>query len=162
MRMKSVLTSVLGLSLILLGALAAAPTAHAVIADHSGTICKNYNASEATLIDYLTNGARSFKASATSVICPLARNTSNGNGAWVYVDITHTGTQTTSCTAYSYNLNGAFLASASQTWTGSGFHEFALNLTGAGKSNSWSNYSVLCTIPGSSAGLVYDIDLSEL
>jgi len=161
MQKKSTFIRSLSFSFVLLEALAVAPKAQAVIANHSGAICKNYNAGEVTQIDYLVNGTRSYRTVATSVICPLTRNTSNSAGAWVYVDVTHTGSRTTTCTAYSYNYNGGFLASASQTWTGSGFHEFSLNLTGSGKSNSWSDYSVLCTIPGNSAGVVNGIDLSE-
>lgn len=152
-----------GFTLLLLGSLAAAPMAGAVITDHSGTICKNFNASEAAQIDYLTNGARSYKTSATSLICPLTRNTSNSGGAWVYVDVTHSGTQTSCCSAFSWDWNGTFLGSASAPcWTGSGPHDFAINLTGVGKSTPWSNYSVLCTIPGNASGLIRDVDLSEL
>jgi hypothetical protein len=159
--MKSVLTPVLGFSLMLLGVLAAAPTAHAVTVDYAGSICTNYNAAEATLIDYFPNGARSYKTSETSVICPLARYTNNANGAWVYVDINHTDTQTTRCTAYSHNFDGTRLGFVSASWTGSGFHEIALNLTGAGMSTAWSNYSVLCSIPGTRKGMVYGIALYE-
>ncbi len=152
----------LSLSLALLGTLAAAPMVHAAaITDESGTICKNYNASQATLVDYFPNATRNLASYSLPVICPVARNTSDSTGAYVYIDINHYGTQTTSCTAYSVNYNGAYLASASASWTGTGFHEFALNLYGTGKSNAWSNYSVLCTIPGNGNGLVYDIDLYE-
>jgi hypothetical protein len=151
-----------GLTLLLLGSLATAPMAGAVITNHSGTICKNYNASEVSSIDYLVNGTRSLQATTTYLICPLTRNTSNSGGAWVYVDVTNSGSHTTSCTAYSYDYNGTFLGSSSATWTGSGFHEFALNLTGTGKSTSWSDYSVLCSVPGSASGLIMGVDLSEL
>jgi len=149
------------LPLVLLGFLASVPLASAVSANHSGTICKNYNAGDAAFIDYLPNGARSYRTYATALICPLTRNTSNSNGAYVYVDVTTYGTQTVYCTAYSYNYNGTLLGSASQSWTGSGFHEFGLNLYGAGKSSAWSDYSVLCTVPGNSSGLINGVDLSE-
>jgi len=161
MRLTLALARRLVLPLVLLASLAAAPMASAVVTNHSGTICKNYNAGEANQIDYITNGTRSYMSSTTYVICPLTRNTSNSNGAYVYVDVTHYGTQTTNCTALSHSDRGAFLASISQTWTGSGFHEFTINLTGAGKSNAWSDYSVLCTIPGNSQGVVHGVDLSE-
>jgi hypothetical protein len=47
--MKSAIKLGLAFTTITLGALGAAPNAHAaVITDHSGTICKNYNASDAT------------------------------------------------------------------------------------------------------------------
>lgn len=161
MRIQSAFSRVLMLSLVVLSVLALAPTAQAVITNHSGVICKNYNAGEVGQIDYLTNGTRSFRSSATQIICPLTRNTSTTNSAFVYIDVRHSSTLTTTCAVYSYNDNGAFLGSASQTWTGSGYHEFAINLTGAGRSTPWSDYSVLCVIPGNASGLIYGVDLSE-
>lgn len=161
--MKSAITLGVALTAGLLGALGVAPQALAVpYTNTSGVICKNYNASEATLIDYVPSGTRSYKNGTTSVICPLSRDTQNGNGASVYVDVNHSSSATTSCTAYSYTYTGTVLASATQTWTGSGFHEFSLNVAGAGKSNSYSDYSVLCSIPGNSVGSVMGVDLSEL
>jgi hypothetical protein len=162
--MKSVITRGLGLAIVALGFLAAAPMASAQITNHSGTICKNYNAEEATLIDYLTNGTRSYKTSATSIICPLtrdARNPSNTNGGRINIYVTHTGTQTTTCTAFSNRDPGEFLASSTQTSTGSGTRLLQLNLTGPGKSSPGSDYSVLCSIPGNSSGVVHSVDLLE-
>ncbi len=151
--------------LIICGAWMGPFQAHALTNNHAGAICKNANASESTLINYDPKGTRSLKTAtfegATLVICPLTRNVSTSNGATIFVDIVHSLTRRTSCTAYSFNLKGALLASASQTWTGIGFHEFALNLNGLGKSNVASDYSVLCTIPGYSAGYILGIDVSE-
>lgn len=137
-----------------------APAAYAAVSNHSGTICKNYNASEATKIDYITGGTRSVKTSATEVICPLVRSTTNSDGATAYVDIIHSGSRTTTCSLWSHDYNGAYLGAISDTWTGSGFHEFALYL-GSGKSAYWSDYSVACTIPGNVNGAVTGIDLVE-
>ena len=162
MSITSAITRKLAWSLALLGFLAVAPMAQAAaITDESGTICKNYNAGQATLVDYFPNATRNLATYSLPVICPVARNTSDTNGAYVYIDINHYGTQTTYCTAYSVNYNGTYLASGSANWTGAGFHEFAISLYGAGKSNAWSNYSVLCTIPGNGSGLLYDVDLYE-
>ena len=163
MRMKSAITCALVLPLVLLGFLAAVPPASAgIVTNHSGTICKNYNANEVTYIDYFTKGTRSLKASATQVICPLTRSTQNTNGAWVYVDVLHNGTQTTTCTAYSYSDTGSLLESTSLTFPPfSNSKEFPLNLTGAAKSSLWSDYSVLCTIPGNGNGVVMGVDLNE-
>jgi len=148
-------------ALFVLGSLAASSTALAVSSNHSGTICKNYNAADAPYIDYLTNGTRSIKTSTTNIVCPMARNTSNTNGAYVYVDVTHSSSVTMTCTAYSYTYTGTLLGSVSATWTGSGFHEFALNLTGSGKSTAWSDYSVLCSTPGNRAAVINGVDLNE-
>lgn len=149
------------LPLTLLGFLATASLGAAAINNHSGTGCKNYDAGDEKYIDYFTYGTRSLKDAATRVICPLVRSTSASNGATIYVDLVHFGEQTTTCSAYSYNWTGALLASTSLTWTGTGLHEYALNLTGAGKSATWSDYSVLCTIPGNRNSVIYGVDLSE-
>ncbi|KOR27629.1 hypothetical protein TI04_12925 [Achromatium sp. WMS2] len=152
-----------GIAVALLGSLAASPqqATAAVIADHSGTICKNYNASDVSYIDYYSNGTVSKKSTSTLVVCPLARNTSGVNGAYVYVDLSHSGTLATTCTAYSYSYTGVLKASGSKTFTGSGFGELSISLVGAGKSDAWSNYSVICTIPGGSAARVLGVALLE-
>jgi hypothetical protein len=150
-------------SMAFAAALAVVPVASAgpVITDHSGTICKNYHAGDVGFIDHLIDGTRSLKSSATWVICPLTRNTSNDYGATAYVDISHSGTQTTSCELFSYSDLGNLLGASGAVWTGSGFHEFFFNLSGFLKSDAWSNYSVLCLIPGNASGLVIDVDLYE-
>lgn len=162
--MKSVSTRGLGLAIVALGFLAAAPMASAQITNHSGTICKNFNAGEATLIDYFANGTRSLGASPTSIICPLTRDArvpANVNGGRINLYVTHTGTQTTTCTGYSYRDPGDFLASNTQTSTGSGTRLLQLDLTGSGKSSPGSDYSVVCTIPGNGNGVVHSVDLLE-
>ena len=165
MRMTSAISRGLVLPLVLLGLLAAAPLARAaVITNHSGTICKNLNAADVSYIDSLvSNATRSLKNATTWLVCPLTRNTINSHGAMIYVDITHGGAnaQTTSCSVTSRSYFGQFLAIASQSWTGTGAHEFALDLTGAGKSDVGSNYSVVCSIPGNGNGLVHAVDLYE-
>jgi hypothetical protein len=162
--MQAVLTRALALAIGLLGFLAAAPMAYAVgavITNHSGTICKSSSPGEATLIEHSANGTRSVKTSRTSVICPLTRNASQNFGSYVYVDVAHTSTQTTTCTAYSFSYTGSLRASQTQTWSGSGFHEFVFNLVGPYKSDAWSDYSVFCSIPGNRNGVIYGVDLNE-
>ncbi|MGH8653914.1 MAG: hypothetical protein ACREYE_17860 [Gammaproteobacteria bacterium] len=160
--MKSAITLGVALTAGLLGALGAAPQALAGrYTNTSGTICKNYNAGEATLIDYFTNGTRSLKSGETAVICPLSRNTKRTLGAIVYVDIQHSSSATTDCNAYSYNFNGDLLGSADGSFTGTGFQEIVIDLSGAGKSAAFSDYSVLCYIPGDSVGRVLGVDLEE-
>ena len=162
MRLRAALSRGLVLPILLLAALAAAPVAAEVITDSAGTICKNYYASEVNQIDYLTNATYSLQPSPTTyVICPLTRRTTNTNGAWVLVDVYHIGPRTTTCGAYSYHETGALIASASGTWTGSGQHEIPIFLNRPGNSTIWSNYSVLCAIPGYSSGFVTGLILRE-
>lgn len=161
LKLSSVLAMIVG-SLFFAANINAAGTSPAVITNHSGVVCKNYNDHDVTFIDYLTNGTRSSKTSATQIICGLTRNTSNSNGAYVYVDLNHSVSATTTCTAYSYEYTGTLkAASTSVTWTGVGFHESLLNLTGASKSSAWSDYVVLCTIPGNFVGTIRGVDLYE-
>lgn len=161
--MQSAITRRFVLPIVMLGFLAVVPMAYAVVTNHSGAICSNYSPGEATLIERNPNGIKSIKASGTTgIVCPLTRNTSNSNGAWVYVDVTHIfGTQTTTCSAYSHNYMGQLLAVESQTWPGSGFHEFQFNLTGLNKSDTWSDYSVFCTIAGNGNVKINGVDLNE-
>jgi len=135
-------------------------TAQATNANHSGTICKNYNASQVTDIDYLASGTRNINASPRSIICPLVRAPTSTNSAAVYVDGYHSGSQTTTCTLYSYNYNGTYLGSVSFTQTGSGAFDRYLSLP-APQAPTYATLSVLCTIPGGGAGIIYDIDVIQ-
>jgi hypothetical protein len=162
--MLSALTRGLVIPLALFGALAGASTASASVqSNHSGTICKNYNAAEATLIDYINaTGTRSVKVGVTDVICPLTRNTNNVNGALITVGIEHIGAQTTSCLATSHDSLGRLLFSSPVAlFPGQGLHTFVFNLTGAGKSTASSNYSVFCTIPGNQKGIINSVNITE-
>jgi hypothetical protein len=49
--------------------------------DHSGTICKNFNAGEVAYIDYFTTVTGRLKSGATQVIWPLTQNTESTYGA---------------------------------------------------------------------------------
>ena len=133
----------------------------ATYSHHSGTICKNYNAGEATLIDYLDYGARVTSSYGTSVICPLVRATTNSAGATADVDVYTSSNQYVSCTFTSYNYaSNTPLGSVSASWTGTGFHEFGLYLP-SGSSTFWSTYSVRCYLPGNYSGVLKDVDLIE-
>jgi hypothetical protein len=134
----------------------------ATLSNHSGTICKNSNGNEATYIWYYPWSTFSTKSSATEVICPLVRRTTGSNGAIAYVDVEHYGVRTTKCTLYSFPKEGyPAIASVSKSWTGAGYKRITLNLQGAGKSNKWSDYSVLCSIPGGFNSELLGIDLEE-
>jgi len=147
------------------GAIAACGLSPAALAvnftNHSGTICQEYDVGQANTMDRFAYATRTSRVGSTYVVCPLTRDTTNGNGAYAYVDVYHTAAATTSCTLYSYSYTGTLLASNSLSWTGTGFHEFYLNAIGAGKSNTYSDYAVLCYIPGSYVGQVRGVDLGE-
>lgn len=157
MRLISTCFRTFVLATFLLGMAIAAPTASAAEwTNHSGTVCKNYNASEVSYIDYFSNGTRNLSTSATTtVICPLSRNTTGTYGAYFYVHVS--GSQSTTCTAYSHTYDGMLLASTSN----SGIGEIPLDLYGFGNSNTYSNYSVLCDLPANRLAVLNTVDLYE-
>jgi hypothetical protein len=161
MEMKSAITCSLALAIVMLGFLAAAPTAYAVRANHSGLFCTYYNTSDMTFIEHLTNGIRNHKELPIRVICPLTRNTTNSNGAVVYVNVTHTDTQTTSCTAYSWFRDGRVKAVSGGASAVPGSRTIQLNLSGTNNSDSLSAYSVACDIAGNNKALIHSITLDE-
>jgi hypothetical protein len=148
---------------VLLGALTwlGAETSQAQVTNHSGLVCKNSSFADASYIEYQQNGVRSRRNSMTGLTCPLTRAGNDANGAFIYVDVKHSANASTSCGAYSWDYQGNLIASADQTWTGSGFHEFTLNLVGPGKSQAWSDYSVVCYLAGNLVGTLMGIDLAE-
>lgn len=153
-------TAAAGAVVALVATLAAAPIASAAYTNFAGTVCKNYNASEASTIDYYTDGVRNLRSSSAYVICPLSR-AATSYGAEIWVDVAHFGHRTTRCTAYSYSDGGNLLASATNSATGSGRRVIHLNLRGFGKSNRYSDYSVLCSIPGAASGSLTGIEVDE-
>jgi hypothetical protein len=160
--MKSTLRFGFAMVLAMFAFLGSSQTAQAAVySHHSGTICKNWDYYNSARIDYVDYGTRINGAGSVSVICPLVRATTNSAGATADVDVYASGTQTISCTLSSYSYNSSTpIGSVTQTWTGTGYHEFGLYL-GSGKSNFWSTYSVRCSLPGNYAGILQDIDLIE-
>lgn len=136
-----------------LAATAVVSSADAAQTNSSGSDFHAYNASEATVIDYLSNGVRTLSAYPTSVIGSVDHNPST-NGQVIYIDGYHSGVQTTSCTLYSYNYNGTLLAASSVSASGmSGAWERTVYLTAA-QSTAWAYYSLLCQIPANGAGVL--------
>jgi hypothetical protein len=132
-------------------------TAHAANANHSGTICKNYNAAEALDIDYLTGGTRNLNAVSRYVICPLVTAASKNASTKVHVDGFASSGQTIFCTLYSYDNQGRFQGSKSFSSAKTGAFDVQLSVP----SNSASALSVLCLLPPSTQGIIYDIDVVQ-
>ena len=133
-------------------------TAHAANGNHSGTICKNYNASQATDIDYLTNGTRNLNSSSRPVICPLVTAGSGNATTNVYVDGFAAPGRTISCTLYSYDYHGNFLGAKSFPSAQSGKFDIYVSVPSGGY---YGGLSVLCTLPPSAQGVIYDIDVVQ-
>jgi len=131
--------------------------AYAVNANHSGTVCKNYNASQVTDIDYLPNGTRNLNASARYVICPITRSPTSTNQVSVYIDGFASSGNTVSCTLYSYDYNGTFLGSQSFPTPRTGTFDQHLAVAGS----YWGNASVLCLLPGNAGGIIYGVEVVQ-
>jgi hypothetical protein len=132
-------------------------TAHAANANHSGTICKNYDAAEALDIDYLTSGTRNLNASPRYVICPLVAAATSNSTTKVHVDGVAYPGQTIFCTLTSFDNQGHFLGSKSFPSAQTGTFDVKLSVP----SNSSSALSVLCLLPPSGQGVIYDIDVVQ-
>lgn len=156
--MKTALSLGLALTLGTFGLLSLSSTANAVNANNSGTTCKNYNASQVTDIDYVPSGTRNLNASSRYVICPIVRSpTSSSYAVNVYVDGFAAAGRSISCTLYSYDFTGTFLGSQSFPTARTGTFDQYLSVAG----HYWSNASVLCLLPGSAGGIIYDVDVVQ-
>ena len=137
-----------------------ANTAHAENGNHSGTICKNYNAAEVTDIDYLTNGTRNLNMSPRFVICPLV-TAPTPNAKIVYVGGFAASGQTILCTLYSYDQVGNFLGGNSFPSAMTGNFYVYLSIPAVSSGASWGTSSVLCVLPPSASGVIYDVDVVQ-
>ena len=128
--------------------------AGAVNINNSGTSCQNYNAGQALDIDYLPGSVRNINASPRPVICSVPRSplpAGTRAGFWVN-GYNNAGTQT-SCTVFVTSYLGRPVASMSFTATEGAwdrFVDFAADLV-----TTFDYVSVLCTLPGSAAGVLY-------
>jgi hypothetical protein len=126
--------------------------------NHSGTVCRNYNAAEAKDIDSLPSGTRNLNTSSRFVICPVVRLPDDSDGGSiaivsVYLDGYAASGRTISCTLNSYDYNGSFLG-ATSAYSLTGRFEAFLKAT----AGYWSSANVLCLLPPSGTGILYDIN----
>jgi hypothetical protein len=104
------------------------------------------------------NGARNLNASARYVICPVVRSPSASNYVLnVYVDGNASVGKTISCTVYSYDYTGAFIGSKSFPTARTGTFDVYLSVPG----HYWSTANVLCLLPSSAGGVLYDVDVVQ-
>jgi hypothetical protein len=149
----------LALNLGMFALMSGAPnTAHAVDTNHSGTVCRNYNAAEAKDIDSLPSGTRNLNASPRYVICPVVRLPDDSDGGSiaivsVYLNGYAASGQTITCTLNSYDYTGSFLGGNSVYLLTGTFEAFLQATAGY-----WSSANVLCLLPPSGKGIIYDIE----
>lgn len=144
-------------SLFLAGALASlGAVAHADQINSSGTLCQNFNASQALDIDYLVTGVRNLNAATRPVICsversPLVAGTSQG----FFVDGTNVGANTTPCTLFLYSFGGTITQSFS--FTGTGTYDQFISLP----AGTFDYASLLCTLPASAGGTLFGVTAQQ-
>ncbi|QSA96363.1 hypothetical protein [Methylococcus sp. EFPC2] len=127
---------------------------------YSSQFAQPYNASDATKIDYLTDGARSFATYPTSLIFPFVRASTGTTGASAWVQ-SYLSSGTLSATIYSFRENGTLITSRSGSTSTTGWSQFNLNFTGAGNSEFYGRYSALVTVPANSQGHLKGIELYD-
>ncbi len=132
--------------------------AHAANGNHSGTICKNYNAGQVKDIDYLVNGTRNLNSSSRFVICPLVTAGTGNANLGVFVDGFAASGQTITCTLYSYSFQGNFLGAKSFPSAMTGRFDVYLSVPNG---TIWGGSSVLCLLPPSGQGVINDVDVVQ-
>ena len=150
-------------SLILAGTVVPlSDTANADNLNTSGVICQNFNASQALDIDYLTNAVRNINAAARPVICSVPRSPLPLNVIpRFYVDGHNNANTCTNCTVTMYRFTGAIAgtqffaqcapAAAALNW------RRLVSFPGLPGPDTFEYASVLCTLPGGGAGLLYGV-----
>ena len=138
-------------SLFLAGALASlGPAAHADNINTSGTLCQNFNASQALDIDYLATGVRNVNAAPRPVICAVPRSPLQpaATAAQFFVDGVNAAGTTTTCTLFIYTFGG--VVTQSSTFTLPGF--VSLPVIG-----TFDYASALCTLPGNPGTVLFGV-----
>jgi hypothetical protein len=128
-------------------------SSYATNVDHAATICKNWNAAEATDIDYLPYGVRNVNANTRYVVCPIVRSDPGTSVKLnVFVD-GYASPGVVYCTLYSATPEGDFNGQSTGPMTGA-FHPLMTV-----QENAWMTASVLCALPGNTGGMIYDLNV---
>lgn len=155
-------TKTLNLTLLLATGTLASATASADNINTSGTICHNYNASEATDIDFFTNGVENVNALPRVIICAIPRSPLKSTPSPTFFVDGHNNPGTvTSCTVTIYDFTGAVQRMQSFTEAGGAAGltwDFPVNmLTPAGQPGVFDYASLQCVIPGSRGGRIFGV-----
>lgn len=137
----------------------ASTTALADNINTSGVICQNFNAREATDIDYLTTGVRNLAASSRDIICAIPRSPLNSPPSpTFYVDGHNNAGTSTTCTVTVYSFGG--IVRSTQTFTengGTGGLTWDFPVTLSPQPDFFDYASLLCLIPASIGGSIFGV-----
>jgi hypothetical protein len=127
----------------------------------SGTVCTNFNASQALDIDYFTSGVRNINAASRPVVCAVPRNPlpAGATTGTFFVDGSNSGGQTTSGSINSFNFTGAFLGSQSFSSAGTTYDIF-LSFPAA-QLPTFAYVSTFVTLPASGQGVFFGTTVNQ-
>ena len=137
-------------------------TAQAGNLNTSGAVCQNFNAAQALDIDYLTNAVRNVNAAARPVICSVPRSPlPSGATPEFFVDGRNNASTCTTCTLTMYLFTGVIAATQSFTEcapaTGAVTWDRLVAFPSLPGPDTFDYASLLCTLPGGAAGLLYGV-----
>lgn len=151
--MKTSITLGLTLAATLAAVLVPSSNVLAAPAIHNASICQHWNPGEANFPIYYADGIKNSSTSAKTVVCPLAvTHTSGQSTGYVYVD--HNNTVGFYCTLYSYSYSDTYLGSKTVWMPPTTKYTYI----GTVPANTYSNHSVVCTLPASYGGKVVAIE----
>jgi len=115
----------------------------------SGSVCRNFNAAEATDIDYLINGVRNINPATRSVICPVPYTGPLPSGRTTFnyeLYGRNSSGISVNCTMYTASIGGTFLAS--QSANNAADPMINLYVFQPAQVPSGADLNILCSIPG--------------
>ena len=137
----------------LLGTLSMIGDAGAVNLNTHGAAAQPFNASEATLLDYISQGARTVSSSAQSVIVPVVRSPVSAGSQDFFIDGSNASGQTTYFTLTSYSFLGTFQSSVSFN-SNLATYDIFQTLTSV---TTYSYVNLIATLPANSGGVLFGI-----
>ena len=139
------------------GAIAIGSPASADNINTSGTICHNFNASEALDIDYFSTGAENVATTARTIVCAIPRSPLNATPSpTFFVDGRNNANTSTFCTVTVYDFMGNSVASTSFTESATTTQRtWDHSVTMSPQPGFFDYASVVCTIPASRGGRIF-------
>lgn len=141
--------------------------ARAEVISTAGAVCHSAAGAQALDIDNLPNGVRNNNASSRQVICSVPRSSGTpGTAPAFYVDGQNAATTCTTCGVVIYHFTGVWAASQwfTQCAPSTGpvsWDQFVAFPSGTPISTD-DYVSLLCTLPGNGAGVLYGAIMTQL
>jgi hypothetical protein len=152
--MFSIKKSVLGLGLLTLGGVGLeAGAAESQSINTPGTVCNPFNAADATVIDYVSNGVRTIATTARRVVCGVSRHPAASPGQVFFVDGSNSPGASTLCALSSFTFQGTFHSATSFSESAPTYdHPAALQSVGR-----FDYVTLLCNLPANAGGILFGV-----